>query len=67
MNKMDKTDLKKLVNKPYSAGFVTDLESDQAPPGLNEDIIRLISKKKKRTRVYAGVSFKSLSALVNYA
>jgi Fe-S cluster assembly protein SufB len=46
MNKMDKTDLKKLVNKPYSAGFVTDLESDQAPPGLNEDIIRLISKKK---------------------
>jgi Fe-S cluster assembly protein SufB len=36
-----------LVNRTYEAGFYTDLESDTAPPGLNEDIIRLISAKKQ--------------------
>jgi len=35
-----------LVNKEYKYGFVTDIESDSAPKGLNEDIIRLISAKK---------------------
>ncbi len=30
----------------YEAGFVTDIESDFAPKGLNEDIIRFISAKK---------------------
>ncbi|MCB9978027.1 MAG: Fe-S cluster assembly protein SufB [Rhodospirillales bacterium] len=30
----------------YSAGFVTDIESDKAPKGLNEDIVRFISEKK---------------------
>src|SRR6267143_285629 len=34
------------VKQEYKYGFVTDLETDAAPPGLNEDIIRLISKKK---------------------
>jgi len=33
-------------NQAYEAGFVTDIESDKAPKGLNEDIIRFISKKK---------------------
>ena len=31
----------------YKWGFVTDIESDVAPPGLNEDIIRMISAKKE--------------------
>ncbi|MFL5512734.1 MAG: Fe-S cluster assembly protein SufB [Gemmatimonadales bacterium] len=35
-----------LVNREYKYGFVTDIESDVAPRGLNEDIIRLISAKK---------------------
>ena len=38
--------LKKLINKQYTAGFVTDINSEQAPKGLNEDIIKLISQKK---------------------
>ena len=37
----------KFINQQYSAGFVTDIESEQAPRGLNEDIIKLISQKKK--------------------
>ncbi|HEX6617933.1 MAG TPA: Fe-S cluster assembly protein SufB [Gemmatimonadales bacterium] len=36
-----------LVNKAYKYGFVTDIEADVAPKGLNEDIIRLISAKKQ--------------------
>jgi Fe-S cluster assembly protein SufB len=31
----------------YDAGFVTEIESDKAPRGLNEDIVRFISAKKK--------------------
>src|SRR5512147_242387 len=36
-----------LANQEYKYGFVTDVEVDAAPRGLNEDIIRLISAKKK--------------------
>src|SRR3974377_1738753 len=35
-----------LVQKEYKYGFYTDVETDAAPPGLNEDIVRLISAKK---------------------
>lgn len=38
--------LDNLTSKEYEFGFVTDIESDKAPAGLNEDIIRLISAKK---------------------
>src|SRR5689334_178064 len=36
-----------LVKQEYKYGFYTDVETDAAPPGLNEDIIRLISSKKQ--------------------
>ncbi|HEY8209081.1 MAG TPA: Fe-S cluster assembly protein SufB [Myxococcaceae bacterium] len=35
-----------LTRKEYEAGFVTDVESEQIPRGLSEDVIRLISRKK---------------------
>jgi Fe-S cluster assembly protein SufB len=38
--------IEQIANQDYKYGFVTDIESDVAPPGLNEDIIRLISAKK---------------------
>src|SRR4026209_454901 len=34
------------VNQEYKYGFYTDVETDSAPPGLNEDVVRLISHKK---------------------
>jgi Fe-S cluster assembly protein SufB len=34
------------VKQEYKYGFYTDVETDSAPPGLNEDIVRFISKKK---------------------
>ena len=38
--------VKTLVNQPYKYGFVTDIETEQIPRGLSEDVIRLISAKK---------------------
>src|SRR5437870_4330693 len=38
--------IEQLANQEYKYGFVTDIEADVAPPGLNEDIVRLISAKK---------------------
>lgn len=35
-----------LANREYKYGFVTDIESETIPRGLNEDIVRLISAKK---------------------
>src|SRR6476619_7590781 len=36
-----------LVNREYQYGFVTDVDADTIPPGLNEEVIRLISGKKE--------------------
>jgi Fe-S cluster assembly protein SufB len=38
--------LDKITKSDYKYGFTTDIESDKAPNGINEDIIRLISSKK---------------------
>jgi Fe-S cluster assembly protein SufB len=38
--------LRELTEGKYKYGFVTDVETDQVPKGLSEDIIRLISQKK---------------------
>ena len=38
--------IEELVKSEYKFGFYTDIETESAPPGLNEDIIRFISHKK---------------------
>jgi len=35
-----------ILKKNYDAGFITDIEQEYAPPGLNEEIVTFISKKK---------------------
>jgi Fe-S cluster assembly protein SufB len=40
------TTIEQLANQEYKYGFVTDIETDVIPRGLNEDIVRLISEKK---------------------
>ena len=37
---------KDLEHQDYKFGFVSDIESDKIPKGLNEDVVRLISQKK---------------------
>jgi len=43
---MANQDVQNLADRDYKYGFVSDVEADQVPKGLNEDIVRLISKKK---------------------
>jgi Fe-S cluster assembly protein SufB len=38
--------LDEITNQEYKYGFVTNIETEKAPKGLNEDVIRFISKKK---------------------
>ena len=38
--------VEKITNQDYKYGFVTDVDSDTIPKGLNEDVVRLISSKK---------------------
>jgi Fe-S cluster assembly protein SufB len=38
--------VEELTQQEYKYGFITDIEQDTVPPGLNEDIVRLISAKK---------------------
>lgn len=42
-----KDDLERLLKREYVAGFITDIEADTVPPGLDESVIRLISAKKE--------------------
>jgi Fe-S cluster assembly protein SufB len=43
---MPVADLDELVGREYKEGFVTDIEADTLPPGLDEDVIRFLSAKK---------------------
>ena len=47
----------------YKYGFTTDIESDFAPKGLNEDIVRFISAKKGEPELDAGGAARGLSPL----
>nr|WP_299242372.1 Fe-S cluster assembly protein SufB [uncultured Halomonas sp.] len=39
-------EMEQLVRREYTQGFVTDIESDTVPPGLDESVIAFISQKK---------------------
>lgn len=54
--------LQNLVNQPYKHGFVTSIESDVAPKGLNADTIRMISTKKKEPEWLLEFRLKSYEA-----
>src|ERR1700747_1996916 len=38
--------LEDLIGRGYRHGFVTEIEADTVPPGLDEDVVRMISRKK---------------------
>ena len=45
-NKNSKLEITQVINQPYKYGFNTDIESEDFPKGINENIIRLIHSKK---------------------
>ena len=44
---MSQEHIDEVMTREYAAGFVSPIESDTLPPGLDEDVIRYISAKKK--------------------
>ncbi len=54
--------LQNIVNQPYKHGFITNIESDVAPKGLNEDTIRMISAKKNEPEWLLEFRLKSYQA-----
>lgn len=41
------SEIEKLTDQPYAYGFSTEIETEQTPPGLSEEVVRIISAKKK--------------------
>ena len=61
--KSDSTQIiSELQNKEYEAGFVTDIEMDIFPIGLNEDVVRAISKKKNEPEFMLDFRLKAFRA-----
>jgi len=58
-NKVLDTNITKLVNQTYQYGFSTNIEKDIIDKGLNEETIKLISKKKKETKFLLDFRLKS--------
>ena len=44
---IERKEIETALSRRYTAGFVTDIESDSLPPGLSEDVVRAISARKK--------------------
>jgi Fe-S cluster assembly protein SufB len=53
-------DLDALVAQKYQHGFITDVESDTLPPGLDEDVVRVISLKKREPQFMLDWRLKAL-------
>ena len=43
---MSQEHIDQVISREYAAGFVSAIESDTLPPGLDEDVIRFISAKR---------------------
>ncbi|MBS0571607.1 MAG: Fe-S cluster assembly protein SufB [Proteobacteria bacterium] len=44
---VERREIESALNRRYDAGFVTDIESESLPPGLDEDTVRAISVRKE--------------------
>src|SRR5579863_1676833 len=53
--------LESLIGRGYQHGFVTDIDSDTVPPGLDEDVVRLIPRKKQEPAFLTEWRLKPLS------
>ena len=54
-------EINSLIESRYKHGFVTDIESDSLPPGLNEDVIRAISARKNEPKFIERVNFRQMA------
>ena len=57
--------IQELANREYKYGFVTDVEADTVPPGLNEDIIRHDLGQEEGAGLPAGMASQGLPPLAD--
>ena len=57
---MAQKDVDQLVSQEYKLGFTVDVEEDTVAPGLNDDVIRFISAKKKEPEWMTELRIKAL-------
>src|SRR5437660_3072306 len=53
-------ELESLIARGYQHGFVTEIDADTVAPGLNEDVVRLISRKKQEPAFLTECRLKAL-------
>ena len=46
MTEQQNKEINEFLDKSYEFGFTTEIDSETLPPGINEDVIRIISSKK---------------------
>ena len=57
--------LNEVTNGEYKYGFVTDIDTETIPKGLSEEVVRMISAKKRRAGVDDRIPAEGLPALVD--
>jgi Fe-S cluster assembly protein SufB len=67
MSESSNATLEKLAAREYQYGFVTDIESESVPPGLDESIVRLISSKKNEPEWLLAWRLKALERFLQLA
>jgi len=67
MSESQNATLEKLAGREYQYGFVTDIESESVPPGLDESIVRLISSKKNEPEWLLAWRLKALERFLQLA
>ena len=58
-------ELKKVINEPYKYGFQTNIEKEEFPKGINENIIELLSRKKNEPTFLLDFRLKAYKRLMN--
>ncbi|MFI5217079.1 MAG: Fe-S cluster assembly protein SufB, partial [Candidatus Limnocylindria bacterium] len=67
MSESQNATLEKLAEREYQYGFVTDIESESVPPGLDASIVRLISSKKNEPEWLLAWRLKALERFLQLA
>jgi Fe-S cluster assembly protein SufB len=63
--KDENLELNKVISEPYKYGFITEVENESFPYGINEEIVKLISTKKNEPEFLLDFRLKSYKKCLN--
>ena len=58
MTEQQNKEINEFLDKSYEFGFTTEIDSETLPPGINEDVIRIISSKKNEMNNHVASGFR---------